>query len=139
MSILKKNSKSPATDIEDYVVRLADNLKHLVGAKVNIVSFSYQVDIGFISDAPQYIGKPELSRYWGFQFEETFELMSGGKTYTINAREPEPAAIVELVKLVRAKFTATELIDSRHLEITFENGAKLVTDPTFIDKTWTFS
>lgn len=133
--------------MEAYITDGADKLKKLADsdAKVNVISFSYQINIGFFSGKPISLHtfldgqKSKPTNYWGLQFDQIFQLTVRKDSFTIDPEKPEPSAVVGLVQLVHKKLERVEFVDEHHLDLIFNNGSRLTLDPSRANQTWSLS
>ena len=101
------------------------DLEILVGAEVNYVRFSYQVDINFIYGD---------NKFANLQLEADFELKTENTTTTIDPSNIKSLALV--ICLLHSKIVRIEISDDYKLSVVFDNGAELHASPIQKYEAW---
>lgn len=115
--------------MEDYIGRLGDKIKMLVGYEVNYVRFSYQVDINFISAEASSWNHPNIQL-------QAFKMLINGKPHAIDSENINVTVTLALVELLHKKLVKSELHSPEQLVLTFENGISILLNPSLIDHDW---
>ena len=102
-----------------------NELQVLVGAEVNYVRFSHQVDINFTYGNNQFAN---------LQIEASFELQTKQGTVAIDPATPKTFAPV--IEVLHAKVTHMDLSEDYNLTISFDNEYQLHVSPIPTYEAW---
>lgn len=103
----------------------------LVGAKVNYVRFSYQIDINFID------GNGRENKYTNLQIETSFLLKHEDKNFDIELDDIN--SLVPLIRLLHLSVTSAAINNDKQLEITFDNQYTLTVFPKDKYEAWSIT
>jgi len=105
-----------------------NELKSLIGAKVNYVRFSYQVDINFIG------GKERDRKYANLQIEVPFQLKTETEALTIEPNQI--STLAPMIQLLHTSLANIELSSDYELSLEFDNGYILHVKPVQKYEAW---
>ncbi|QQS18800.1 hypothetical protein IPL68_01890 [Candidatus Saccharibacteria bacterium] len=108
-----------------------DELKKLVGAEVNYVRFSYQVDLNFLG------GERREGKYANLQIEVPFQLQTKTKKATIDPNDV--STLKPTLELLHTNLTSIELTNEYVLTLAFKNGYVLQVKPVQKYEAWSLT